>query len=152
MKATSLYEANCLLAEGPCWHAERNSIFWVDIERKSLFEYQFDNGQVKTNSFPYRVTNIVLDREGNLILGLQGGIGSFNLKTDTLTWLLDIEKEYPNRRCNDGKCDPQGRLWMGIMDENCKEGEGSLYCIDPDLSKHKMIDQLTIPNGIVFFG
>jgi sugar lactone lactonase YvrE len=150
LKAELLYEAGCLLAEGPHWHEERNSVFWVDIEGKKLFELSFESSQVKAHPMPARVTTVVQDKEGNLILGLQGGIASFDLKTETLTWLLDIEKEYPNHRCNDGKCDPEGRLWIGVMDENCTEGQGSLYCIEPDFSLQKKMEHLTIPNGIVW--
>ena len=145
-----LYDARCLLAEGPHWHAERNSFSWVDIEGKKLFEYNFNSKEIKEHSIPYRVSTIVQNDANNLILGLQGGIGSFNLETEILTWLLDLEKEYPNRRCNDGKCDPAGRLWVGIMDEACTADEGSLYCIETDFTKHKKVDYLSIPNGIVW--
>jgi sugar lactone lactonase YvrE len=150
MEVSVLYKANCLLAEGPYWHAERKSFFWVDIEAKILFEYDWKNGSVKKTSIPYRVSMIVQDEQDNIILGVQGGLAAFNLNSGSLTWLINIEKEFPDHRCNDGKCDPDGRLWVGTMDKDCKEGEGSFYCIDEDLRLHKKLDKLSIPNGLAW--
>lgn len=150
MDVSVLYEANCLLAEGPFWHAERNSILWVDIEAKILFEYNWKNASIKKTSIPYMVSMVVQDEQDNIVLGVQGGLAALNLNTGSLNWLIDIEKEYPNRRCNDGKCDAEGRLWVGTMDKDCKEGEGSFYCVDADLSLHKKLDRLTIPNGLAW--
>jgi sugar lactone lactonase YvrE len=150
MEVSVLYKTNCLLGEGPFWHAERKSFFWVDIEAKILFEYNWKNGTIKKTPIPYRVSMIVQSELDNLILGVQGGLAVFNLNTGALSWLLNIEKEFPDRRCNDGKCDPEGRLWVGTMDKDCKEGEGSFYCIDEDLRLHKKLDRLSIPNGLVW--
>jgi len=70
-------------------------------------------------------------------------------------------------RGNDGVVDPQGRYWVGTMNdpkvtEPKEEGEkpvrsrvyialmgnlGVLFRLDPDLTLHRMIEGVTIPNG-----
>lgn len=55
-----------------------------------------------------------------------------------------------NIRFNDGKCDPAGRFWAGTMDYDGKKNKGSLYCLDTDLTVKKVIDQISISNGIVW--
>ncbi len=89
-------------------------------------------------------------RGDQLILGVNGGIARFDLASEKLEWLLDIETEFAENRCNDGSCDSYGRLWIGTMQMNFKAGAGSLYCIDKDLNIHKKLDHITISNGITW--
>jgi sugar lactone lactonase YvrE len=150
MKAELLYPAHCLLGEGPLWHTERNSCFWVDIERGMLFEYHWLSKETKTCKFDGRLTMVCPGKANYLILGLNAGIARFDLTTEKLEWLLDIESEITNNRCNDAKCDSKGRLWLGTMDMDFKPGAASLYCIDKNLSIEKKLSNLTISNGMAW--
>jgi sugar lactone lactonase YvrE len=49
---------------------------------------------------------------------------------------------------NDGKCDPQGRFWAGTMATDLTVGRGALYRLDTDLTVTKVLDGLTVPNGL----
>ena len=54
-------------------------------------------------------------------------------------------------RCNDGAVDSQGRYWVGTMnDPKVKDptDEGVLFRLDPDMSLHRMIEGVSIPNGM----
>lgn len=54
-------------------------------------------------------------------------------------------------RFNDGAVDSQGRFWAGAMNDpkiKNPEAEGVLFRLDPDLSLHRMLAPMTIPNGI----
>ncbi|KAL9129593.1 MAG: hypothetical protein Q9217_001981 [Psora testacea] len=54
-------------------------------------------------------------------------------------------------RFNDGCVDPQGRYWAGTMtDPKIHEPtvEGVLFRLDPDMSLHRMIENVSIPNGM----
>ena len=57
-------------------------------------------------------------------------------------------------RFNDGVVDHEGRYWAGTMDDpKVKEpptDEGVLFRLDPDMSLHRMIENVSIPNGICF--
>lgn len=97
----------------------------------------------------HRVSLLAEDRNDVLILALQGGITRLNLNTAEIGWLTGIEQDIPANRTNDGACDSEGRLWIGTMELNCKEGAGSLYCIDKAIVTKKM-DNLSIPNGLVW--
>jgi sugar lactone lactonase YvrE len=150
MKAEVLYTSQCLLGEGPLWHAGRNSCFWVDIESGTLFEYQWLSKETRTWKFDGRLTMACLSTANCLILGLNAGIARFDLITEKLEWLLDIESEIKGNRCNDAKCDSKGRLWIGTMDMTFKLGASSLYCIDKNLSIEKKLSKLTISNGMAW--
>jgi sugar lactone lactonase YvrE len=148
MTASLLYPCQCYLGEGPYWHAERKSCFWVDIEGKKLFEYNWIEKTVQCRELDYRITLVVQDKNDHLILGLEGGVARFNLDYETLTWLIDVEKDYPKHRCNDGKVDSKGRLWLGTLHMDFHEGAGSLYSLDENLLLKKKQDKFTIANGL----
>lgn len=54
------------------------------------------------------------------------------------------------KRFNDGKCDPQGRFWVGSMHLEQEKGEASLFMIDKQGSLEQKINSVTISNGIVW--
>lgn len=54
-------------------------------------------------------------------------------------------------RCNDGAVDSAGRYWVGTMNDpkvKAPSNEGVLFRLDFDLQLHRMIENVTIPNGI----
>jgi sugar lactone lactonase YvrE len=142
--------SRCFLGEGPYWHAGRQSFFWVDIENGKLFENNLKTEKTKTRSFPHRLTVVLEDKEGNLILGLDRKLARFDLETEELTWLCEVESEFPLHRFNDGKVDTNGRIWIGTLSTLFTEGAGSLYRVDLDLKPEKQLDQLTISNGMAW--
>ena len=48
LKASLLYKSNCTLGEGATWHSGRNSFFWVDIEGKMIYEYDWPLQKINT--------------------------------------------------------------------------------------------------------
>ena len=54
-------------------------------------------------------------------------------------------------RFNDGAVDSHGRFWAGAMNDPIIKNpvaEGVLFRLDPDLSLHRLLAPVTIPNGI----
>ncbi|SFA71142.1 SMP-30/gluconolactonase/LRE family protein [Algoriphagus aquimarinus] len=142
--------AQCFLGESPYWHATRRSFFWVDIENGKLFEYHLATEKTLVKSFPYRLT-LVLEGKGNeMILALDRKIASYDLDTEKLNWLVEVESDLPLNRFNDGKCDAIGRLWIGTLSTKFTQGSGSLYRVDKDLKPEKQLDELTIANGMAW--
>ncbi|HEY8967962.1 MAG TPA: SMP-30/gluconolactonase/LRE family protein, partial [Puia sp.] len=151
MNARLLYASQCFLGEGPCWHPARKSCFWVDIENQRLYEYQWPKGKfVRQWIFHHRVTLVVIGEDGNLLLGMEGGIMRFDPDTGKSRWLLDLEKNLAKHRCNDGGVDRQGRLWVGTLHRDFITGVASLYCIDEDLVPRTRLSGVTISNGMAW--
>ena len=150
MIASVLYPSKCILGEGPVWHEERKSCFWVDIEDNRLFEYVLKERRARCWKLNHKITLVIPCSRDMVLLALKGGIAKFHLEKNELTWLLDIEKEQEQHRCNDGRCDPKGRLWVGTLHMQFEEGTGSLYCIDERLNMKKKLNGLTISNGMAW--
>jgi sugar lactone lactonase YvrE len=150
MQISTLFPSQCILAEGPLWHKERNSCLWVDIERGVLYEYNWGSQEIHTWSFDHRVTMVIQAKDNEVVLALDRSIARFDLETEQLQWLVHLEKELPNNRCNDGACDSHGRIWVGTMALDTAEGAASLYCIEKDGAVNKKIPDVTISNGLAW--
>src|SRR5260221_9157274 len=148
--ASSFYKSQCMLGEGPMWHTKRKTYFWVDIDGYGFYEYALTGGAAKFFKTPDKVSILIEHNDDELLLGLKGGLAKFDLVTNQLHWLMDIDREIVNNRCNDGACDSKGRLWIGTMDMEFEPGAGSLYCIDEHMTLKKMLDHTTISNGLVW--
>jgi len=147
-KAELAFQIESTLGESPMWHPEQQKLYWVDIEKMELHNFHpatKDHSMVPTKK---RIGSVVPANNGNLILALQGEIAEMDLSTYATKKLIDIEPGLPMNRCNDAKCDKQGRLWVGTMDMDCKPGKGSLYCIDATLKITAALQNLTISNGM----
>ena len=51
-------------------------------------------------------------------------------------------------RFNDGKVDAVGRFWVGSMVLDFSAHRGSLYVVEVDGTYRKVLDQLTLSNGM----
>lgn len=78
---------------------------------------------------------------------LQTGFVFLDLEADRIEPIVDPEPDRPGNRFNDGKCDAQGRLWAGSMDDAVVAATGWLYRLDPDLSWHRMDGPYPCTNG-----
>lgn len=148
LESSPALQAENILGEGPLWHSIHQMLYWVDIEGKMVHGLEPHTNRHREWHVPKRVGTIVPASNGNLILGLQGELAEFAPAYGKVKKLVDLEANLPENRCNDGKCDPAGRLWMGTMHLQTKPGTGSLYCIDKHLGIHKALTGLTIANGM----
>ncbi|MEM7384263.1 MAG: SMP-30/gluconolactonase/LRE family protein [Verrucomicrobiota bacterium] len=136
------------LGEGPCWHESEGVLYWVDIMGHVVHRYDPRTGEDRTVDVGEPVGTVAPRASGGLLLGLVNGLAFLDLDTGRLDRLPAID-DRPETRFNDGKCDPQGRFWVGTMDRETEDRPlGNLYRMDPDLSVHLMETSVTISNGM----
>ncbi|TCP30963.1 sugar lactone lactonase YvrE [Scopulibacillus darangshiensis] len=152
MKANAelFLETKCVLGEGPCWDERRNVLLWVDILKNKLYMYDFFTKKVAFTVLPECVTSVVCHPFGDYVITMGRGFYFFNSDTGVLRPIQHLESHLPNNRFNDGKCDPLGRYWAGTMDQNGAKFAGSLYVLDKDLQTHKMLENVSISNGLAW--
>jgi len=146
------YPTPAALGEGALWDERRQRLLWVDIlgQKVMLFDPRTMDNQV----FPVgRSVGTVVATEGEpLLLGLRDGIGTLSLATGEVRLLVDPEPHLPHTRLNDGKCDPEGRFWVGSICEKPPLCTGGLYCLDRDLSLCQKLTGIQCSNGLVWSG
>lgn len=134
------------LGECPVWDADRQKLFWVDVYNYRVHEFDLATGRNRFLELDAPVSAIVLAKDGRILVALGNRIALLDLETGGVTTLHQVNFPYPNTRFNDGKCDAQGRFWIGSVSEEPKQAE--LYRYDPDGSLHVMETGLTISNGL----
>lgn len=144
------FKAEATTGEGSIWHPDRNTLFWVDIEGKTLYEYYPDKQDCKTWEFDRMVSTVVPETDSTVVVSLQDEIVRVNLNDGSLSSVTPIPDYEGKVRCNDGKCDPTGRLWIGTMGFGAPKGAGTLYTVVPDGTVETKLEKVTISNGIVW--
>lgn len=143
--------AGALLGEGPVWDSDRNQLYWVDITGKEVHIYNPKDKTDRAINVGQYVGAIVPREKGGLVTALQNGLYFLDEETSRLSFITAPESHLPDNRFNDGKCDPAGRFWVGTMNQDGEvTGAGSLYRLDTDLSVQKVLEGVTISNGIVW--
>lgn len=150
MKPYPEFKARAELGEGSIWNYTDNRLYWIDIENGIIYIYNPQTRKAEKHFTHDKIGTIVPDGSGGAVVALTNGFYHIDFKTDSLTLLADIESDIKGNRFNDGKCDPMGRFWAGSMSVEDKLKKGTLYRMDFDHSIHKMIDSVSISNGIIW--
>lgn len=145
-----LYKAEATTGEGSIWHPGRKTLFWVDIEGKTLYEYSPDSQNCTSWKFDKMVSTVVPETDTTMVVALQNEIVRINLNNGQTSHITPIPDLQGKIRCNDGKCDPRGNLWIGTMGFGAPQGAGTLYCVEPNGNVTAKLKNVTISNGIVW--
>ncbi|QGQ98059.1 SMP-30/gluconolactonase/LRE family protein [Paenibacillus psychroresistens] len=143
-------DVKATLGEGPCWDAAAQVFYWVDIEQMKLHIHDPKEQSNRFIQFTQRVGAAVPRASGGFILAMENGFYSLDLETEMVTAIVDPEEGITWNRFNDGKCDAAGRFWAGTMSTNGQLEQGALYCLDTDLSCRKVLENVSISNGIAW--
>lgn len=142
------------LGEGPVWNPLTNRLSMVDIFQRTVHLFSLDGTELKHEG-EFRT-------EGDIGAALPLSDGSFLLCENHGIFLRDpngqrkLVTKLPvsgqQFRSNDAKIGPDGNLWLGIMDYDATEGNGSLWRISPSGDCQLLLADLTIPNGMDWRG
>ena len=150
LTADCVLDAKAVLGEGPVWRAETQDLVWVDIESARVCCFNPATGENQTWDVGEKPGLAVPTKQGDLILGTSVGFVRLDLASGVLSPIIDPEQDLPNNRFNDGKVDPEGRLWAGTMGMDETPNVGSLYRLNRNLSADKLFDQVSISNGMAW--
>jgi sugar lactone lactonase YvrE len=145
--AELLYRHDAHVGEGPVWDARRGRLIWVDITNNHVFSTDPTSGATSCRELD-RAVGIVLPRAaGGYVAALQDGF--YVLPDEGGPELIAaVEAVDPVTRFNDGEIDPQGRFWAGTMGWGAEPMAGSLYRLDVGGAVTRVIEGVTISNGL----
>lgn len=153
-----------ILGESPLWDHREGRLYFVDIESSLIHALhirplqrfpaavEFLKRPIETFermswSMPSKPTSLALHSKGGLLVALSQCLVHFVPETGEIRLIEGTQIE-GDVRFNDGKCDAQGRFWVGTMDLQEKDPKGKLYCLD---NKGRLIQKeqdIIISNGL----
>ncbi len=142
-----LWQGPAALGEGPVWHAEEQALYWVDIVEQYIHRMNYVTSDYTNMKLPGTVGAIALRQEGGIIAGIDNEICFVDMEMGTVTPQVKTKDDL---RFNDGKCDRQGRFWIGTMTRDPDHPTAKLYRFDTDGKLEVMQDEVFISNGLAW--
>lgn len=139
------------LAEGPVWNASMRRLHFVDITAGRIHTWDPDSGELQKTDVAMMAGCVVPRERGGLVAALANGIWTVDVVSGERDFVV-APPEHDAARCrfNDGKCDPQGRLWAGTMGLKAEPGAGGLYCFSGGTESRRALSDVTISNGLAW--
>jgi len=142
-----VWELEAELGEGPVWVERDNALWFVDIKERKIHRYDPADGSTGSWRSPEQIGFLFPAEGGGFVAGLQSGLYHFDDSNGAFDLIVEIEREKPGNRLNDGVVDPHGRLWFGTMDDAEKAKSGAFYCFHEGRLSHTGLDGIAITNG-----
>lgn len=145
---TVAFDVGAGLGEGALWDWRHDRLVSVDIHAGRVLIGDPADGTTRSIEVGQPVSAALLRGEDELLLAVRDGFATLELESGRFEPLVAVEAGNPANRMNDAACDARGRCFAGTMAGDRTPGAGTLYRLDPDLSVHPLLGDLTIPNGI----
>lgn len=146
LEADLLVDLPCTLGESPCWDGESETLLWVDIEGQRIHRLGGE-GDVSTIQLGQLVGAVAPRQGGGLVAAIADGFALLD-GGGAVERLIPVDADRPEMRMNDACVDRLGRFWAGTTHVEYVPGAGSLYRLDPDGSVERVLDGLTLSNGL----
>ncbi len=141
------------LGESPFWHPQEQRLYWVDIAGRRVARLAVEGlqavGPVEHWPLDEEPGCIAPAEEGGLVLALRSGLYRARTWGGPLERLHAAPYDTARLRFNDGRCDAQGRLWVGSLYEPKDQALGVLYMRDAQ-GLHPMAGGVTTANGLAW--
>lgn len=119
-----------LLGESPVWHPREQALYYTDIPGHKLQRFEPKRGELRHWEFDTDVASLAPRMDGTLLLAMRDGLWRFDPVTGERARVAAPDYDPALERFNDGKCDPQGRFWVGTIYEPREPALASLNCFE----------------------
>jgi sugar lactone lactonase YvrE len=141
--------AAALLGESPVWHPRERVLYYCDIPGHKLQRFDPLSGELHHWDFDTDVASLAPMLDGALLLAMRDGLWRFDPASGQRTRLAEPPYDPSNERFNDGKCDPQGRFWVGTIYEPRDPPLASLNCFANGRLARRL-EGVTVLNGLAW--
>lgn len=139
----------CGLGESPFWHPDEGALYWVDIPGRALHRYVPGSGGHRQWALAAEPGCIAPVPGGRLLLAARDGLWRFDPARGERTELAAPPYDSARQRFNDGKADPQGRMWLGTLCDTRETPAASLYRW-AERRLDRVAGDITVSNGLAF--
>jgi sugar lactone lactonase YvrE len=152
------YDVKCVLeieaelGECPTWNPDDQSLYWIDIDNKTINRFQPASGKNTAWDLPSMPGCFALRDPDGAVIAARDGIYDFDFGTGALKQLEKAPFDTNLVRFNDGRPDRQGRLWAGTLPldfAKASDINGAFYRYD-GRSFDPVIPGVVVANGTAF--
>ena len=136
-----------LLGESPFWHPRERALYYCDIPGHRLQRFDPASGALLHWDFDTDVASCAPRLDGRLLLAMRDGLFNFDPARGERRRVEDPPYDPAHERFNDGKCDPQGRFWVGTIYEPRDRPAATLHCLTHEGLKQRA-GGVTVGNGL----
>lgn len=137
------------IGESPLWHPREQVLYWVDVVGQRLNRFDPASGDLVHWDFDQDLSCCAPSLDGRLLLAMRDGLWHFDPRDARLTRAARPPYDPKHERFNDGKCDPQGRFWVGTIYEPRTPPNASLHCFSKGRLT-KRAEGITNSNGLAW--
>jgi len=140
-----------LLGEGVQWNLLDNCFWWTDIHSAMLYRYHLPSKTLSHWSLPEKLGCFAFAKnDSRLLAAFASGFAWYEPETGKLEWIAKPEAHIPGNRANDGRCDRQGRFWMGTIREQQHTVDqcAALYSLNAEGAVTQHLSGLHISNAL----
>jgi sugar lactone lactonase YvrE len=137
-----------LLGEGPVWCPHEQALYWVDIMAPAVRRWRAGSGENSNWPMPESVGSLALCASGGILVALASALSVFDPATGAIKPVATPRDDGADMRFNDGKCDRQGRFWVGTMPNGPRAPRGRLYRLDAKAGCTAVLDGISVPNSL----
>lgn len=152
--ATAAGGVHLVLGEGPGLSSVTGEVSVVDIFGREIHVFEPTTTglhHLRTITTPTMVGAAIPLDSGDFLTAEAEGI--FRIQPDgKRVQVSALPVDDSDFRCNDAKIGPDGRLWVGIMHMDAQPEAGSLWAVDSAGKGQCLLEGLTIPNGMDWWG
>ena len=138
-----------LLGESPVWHPDEGALWWCDIPGHALHRWHAASGRHQHWGFDTDVSCCAPMQGGQMLLAMRDGLWRFDPADGQRHRLAPPPYDPAHERFNDGKADPQGRLWVGTIYEPRDPPKAALYRFARG-KLERLAGDITVSNGLGF--
>jgi sugar lactone lactonase YvrE len=145
-RAVQVTESCTYHGEGPFWDSRAGKLFFVDMLAGVVAEWD-TSGSVKRHVVGAVAAVVRARGRGGYVLAVERGFAFANDDFSVVETLPPVVAD-ETVRMNEGGCDPQGRFYCGSMAYAETPGAGTLYRLNPDFGVERILEGVTISNGL----
>ena len=141
--------AAATLGESPFWHPGEQVLYYADIVGRRAQRFDPKSGDLRHWAFDSDVACLAPRLDGSLLVGMRDGLWTVDPRSGERSRLAEPPYDPAKERFNDGKCDPQGRFWVGTIYEPREPALGSLNCFADGILTRRLGGVTTL-NGLAW--
>ena len=151
----TFWDGSTILGECPLWDDRLHLLYWIDIDGKAVHRQSLD-GNHQSHSLDGRPGSIALTpNPAVLLVAIEHQLQWLDWDSGVAQPWLDLEEprtKAHGNRLNDGRCDRQGRFWVGSMHDPTASNlsTGNLHQVNGDGSTAVMKTGIGVSNGLAF--